>query len=141
MGNALQGGHVFQIIQLLRRDFALDHIKIQADEAAGVLHGAALDQVDHQGSRGLGDGASCADESGILDLSVHDPELQGDVIAAAGVDALQAVGGTLHRVAVLFAAAVLGNDLCIELVQVHKPITFRTFSRLFSRASTSSSVL
>ena len=129
MGNALQGGHVFQIIQLLRRDFALDHIKIQADEAAGVLHGAALDQVDHQGSRGLGDGASCADEAGILDFSILDPEL------------LQAVGGTLHRVAVLFAAAVLGNDLCIELVQVHKPITFRTFSRLFSRASTSSSVL
>ncbi len=52
-----------------------------------------------------------------------------------GLTPLQAVGGTRHGVAVFFAAAVLGNDLGIQFVQVHRPITFRTFSRFSSRAS------
>ena len=106
-----------------------------------VLHGAALNQIDHQGGRCLRDGAPAADETGILDHAILYAQLQGDIIAAAGVHALQAVGGPLNGVAVLLAAAVFRDDLGIKLVQIHRPITFRTFSRLFSRASTSSSVL
>ena len=48
MGNALQGGHILQIVQLLGRDLALDHLEIQADEAVRILHGAALHKVNHQ---------------------------------------------------------------------------------------------
>ena len=48
MGNALQGGHILQIVQFLGRDLALDHLEIQADEAVRILHGAALHKVNHQ---------------------------------------------------------------------------------------------
>ena len=48
MGNALQGGHILQIVQLLGRDLALDHLEIQADETVRILHGAALHKVNHQ---------------------------------------------------------------------------------------------
>ena len=89
----------------------------------------------------MGDGAAGSDEPGVLNDAVLDPQLKGDVVAAAGVDALKAVGGPLDGVAVLLAAAVFGNDLGVKLVQIHKPITFRTFSRLFSSASMSSGVL
>ena len=141
VGNALQSGYVLQVIQLLGRDLALDHLEVQADEAVRVLDGAALYKVNHQRSRRLRDGAAAADKPGVLDFAVLYAELQRDVVTAAGVDTLQAVGRPLDGVAVLFAAAVLGNDLGIQFIQVHRPITFLTFSRFSSRASTSSGVL
>ena len=111
VGDALQSGNILQIVQLLRRDLALDHLEIQADEAVRILDGAALDQVDHQRSRRLGDRAAGANETGVLNFAVLHAQLQRDIVAAAGVHALQAVGRPLDRVAVLLAAAVLGNDL------------------------------
>ena len=91
----LQSGYVLQVVQLLGRDLALDHLEVQADEAVRVLDGAALHKVDHQRSRRLRDGAAAADKPGVLDFAVFYAQLQRDVVTAAGVDTLQAVGRPL----------------------------------------------
>ena len=141
MGDALQGGGILQLVKLLRGDFAFYHLEIQPDQPLGVGHLAPLDKVDHQRCRRLRDGAAAADKPCVLNDAVGNAQLQGDIIAAAGVDPLQAVGCPRHGVAVGGAAAVFGYNLGVQFVQVHKPITFLTFSRFCSRASMSCGVL
>ena len=108
MRDVLELGGLVQIFQVLLGELlAADHGQEELGQAACLLNRLAGDEVGHDVGAGLADGAAVTGKSGLLDHTVLDAQLQGELVAAAGVDAVVLVRGSVHLVLVVGMRVVL----------------------------------
>ena len=108
MRDVLELGGLVQVFQVLLGEFlAADHSQEEPGQAACLLDRLAGDEVGHDVGAGLADGAAVASKRGLLDYAVLDAQLQGELVAAAGVDAFVLVRGGVHLVLIVGVRVML----------------------------------
>ena len=108
MADAFELGRFIEVFFLVLGELlALHHLHEQAAQTARFLDRLARDQVGHHVGRRLADSAAMARERGFLDDAVFHAQLEHQLVAAAGVDALVLVGGAFQVVLVVGVRVVL----------------------------------
>ena len=108
MRDVLELGGFVQVFQIFLRELlAADHGEEELCQAVSFLDGLAGDEVGHDVGAGLADGAAMTGKGGLLDHTVLDAQLQGELVATAGVDAVVLVRGGIHLVLVVGVRVVL----------------------------------
>ena len=122
MRYALKSCGVFKFVEhFLLFGFAFYHGEKEFDIMSCLINTLPLDQIDHKGGRCLRYRASGAYESRIGYDAVFDLKLERDVVAAAGVDALERIGRSGNGVTVMCRAAVLRDYLSVERFKIQGP--------------------
>ena len=108
MRDVLELGGFVQVFQVLLGELlATDHGEEELCQAVSFLDALAGDEVGHDVGTGLADGTAVAGKGGLLDHAVLDAQLQGELVAAAGVDAVVLVRGSIHLVFIVGVRVVL----------------------------------
>ena len=108
MRDVLELGGLVQVFQVFLGELlATDHGEEKLCQTTCFLDRLAGDEVGHDIGAGLADGAAVTGKGGLLDHVVLDTQLQSELIAAAGVDAVVLVRGGIHLVLVVGVRVVL----------------------------------
>src|SRR5215212_1017479 len=141
--------HTFQRREIarLREPFFADHHGLEADYLGlRLLAALAHEPFGHHRGRGLGDGAAPPVELHVGELAARKIGVDGDLVAAEGVEEVLLQVGALELASVAGSLVVLHDHLRVELAHhgfapLNAPKNSRARTRASTSASTSSSVL
>ena len=128
MGDIAESRRLFQTVDLLLRRLALDHLQEYLAHLQRFVLLAANDHAKHDICRSLRDGAAVADERAVRDRIAVQLQLEKNIVAAAGIDALKHDVRVGHVMLELRMKVVLRQYLIIKASIFHNPCAPSTWT-------------